>query len=230
MPASILLLNGSPRGEKSNTLLAAQALLDGILEVAGGEVRILDTNSLKVSPCRGCFGCWDRTPGQCVIRDDMQTVYEAAAAASLIVVSFPVYFFGMPGPVKTVTDRMIPMMRAYDGGPELHRVRPAMQGKRFLFVSTCGYRSTEGVYEPLRAQLAAIFGEHTPPLVAIPQAELMQVPQMRDIVAHRLDKVRAWGRSFAQGEPDEALLAEIAAPLVTERAYHRLVSIMRPET
>ena len=31
-------------------------------------------------------------------------------------------------------------------------------------------------------------------------------------------------------EDMEKLLAEAAEPLVTERAYHRLVSMMRPET
>ncbi len=230
MTGSILLLNGSPRGAGSNTLIAAQALVDGIRERTGGELRVLETESLRVTPCRGCFGCWDATPGRCVLRDGMDAVYEAAAEAEIIVVSFPVYFFGMPGPVKTVTDRMLPFMRAYDGGAVLHRVRPAMQGKRFLFVSTCGFRSCEGIYDPLRAQLRAIFGEHTPPLVTIPQAELMQVPQMKGIVDHRLETLRELGRQFAEGGMDEGLLAETAAPLVSERAYHRLVSMMRPET
>ncbi len=227
---TILLLNGSPRGKKSNTLLAAGALIEGIREVTGDELQTLETNELRVSPCRGCFGCWDVTPGQCVIRDDMQTVYEAAAKASIIVVSFPVYFFGMPGPVKTITDRMIPMMRAYDGGPILHRVRPAMQGKRFLFVSTCGFHTTKGIYEPLQAQLKSIFEEHIPPLVTIPQAELMQVPQMKEIVDHRLELVKSFGKQFAKGETDDALLAQIASPLILERAYHRLVKMMRPDS
>ena len=166
----------------------------------------------------------DGTAGDAEDRD------EAAEAAEIIVVSFPVYFFGMPGPVKTITDRMIPMMHAYDGGPILHRVRPAMQGKRFLFVSTCGFHTTKGIYEPLQAQLKAIFEEHIPPLVTIPQAELMQVPQMKEIVDHRLELVKSFGKQFAKGETDDALLAQIASPLILERAYHRLVKMMRPDS
>ena len=66
-----------------------------------------------------------------------------------------------------------------------------------------------------------------PPLVTVPQAELMQVPQMKAIVGHRLALLRKLGRQFAEGAMDEALAAEAASPLVLERAYHRLVSIMR---
>ena len=58
----------------------------------------------------------------------------------------------------------------------------------------------------------------------------MQVPQMKGIVEHRLERVKELGRQFANGKPDEALLAEIASPLILERAYHRLVSMMRPES
>ena len=126
--------------------------------------------------------------------------------------------------VLTLPLRIIPT----DGGPVLHRVRPAMQGKRFLFVSTCGFHTTKGIYEPLQAQLKAIFEEHVPPLVTIPQAELMQVLQMKEIVDHRLERVKELGKQFAIGKIENELLVEIASPLILERAYHRLVSIMRP--
>ena len=30
--------------------------------------RYVDLSSLKISNCVGCFGCWVKTPGKCVIR------------------------------------------------------------------------------------------------------------------------------------------------------------------
>ena len=48
----------------------------------------LDLNQLRIANCRGCFGCWVKTPGRCVIRDDAVSVYPLIARSSdLIYVS-----------------------------------------------------------------------------------------------------------------------------------------------
>lgn len=30
----------------------------------------VDLSALRIANCVGCFGCWTKTPGRCVIRDD----------------------------------------------------------------------------------------------------------------------------------------------------------------
>lgn len=226
MSTRVLIINGSPRGEGGNTILAARALAEGLLADSGETARELSLDKLRIEPCRGCFGCWRVTPGRCVMEDDMPAVLEAVGAAETVIVSFPVYFFGFPGPVKTALDRMLPIMRAYDGGETLHRVREGFAHKRFLFVSTCGFRTAEGICDALREQLRAIFGDPAPLLLAIPQAELMRIGQMEAIVRHRLGLVRQLGAQLAAGEPDGALLREIESPLVLPKAYQRLVQMM----
>ncbi len=226
MRSSVLIINGSPRRGDSNTLLAARALAEGLSAGTGEKPRELTLSGLRIEPCRGCFGCWRATPGRCVIEDDMRAVWDAILAADTVVVSFPVYFFGFPGPVKTAMDRMLPAMHAYDGGETLHRVRGTMRGKRFFFIATCGFRDTEGIGDALRAHLRAVFGEPSPPLVIIPQAELMRVEQMDAIVSHRLGLVRALGERFASGEDSGDLLREVESPLILPRAYQRLVEMM----
>ena len=35
--------------------------------------RIIDHTKV-IHPCVGCFGCWTKTPGQCVIQDEYQKI------------------------------------------------------------------------------------------------------------------------------------------------------------
>ena len=39
----------------------------------------VDLSQLKIADCMGCFSCWVRTPGRCVIRDDAVGVYPLIA-------------------------------------------------------------------------------------------------------------------------------------------------------
>ena len=41
---------------------------------ADDEVRYVDLSSLKIAHCVGCFGCWTKTPGRCVIREGARRV------------------------------------------------------------------------------------------------------------------------------------------------------------
>ena len=69
----ILLINGSPKGDRSNTLKLSKAFLEGVLEIdKDAEIRQLNLSEKKIAPCRGCFACWNKTPGKCVMTDDMQ--------------------------------------------------------------------------------------------------------------------------------------------------------------
>ena len=50
----------------------------------GPEVRFVDLSALRIAPCTGCFGCWTRTPGRCVIRDDATAVYPLIARSEAV--------------------------------------------------------------------------------------------------------------------------------------------------
>ena len=78
----IFVLNGSPKGEKSNSLTLTKAFVEGMGRKAAAEVEVFSIYQKEIQPCRGCFGCWKVTPGQCVIRDDMDAIRETAADRS----------------------------------------------------------------------------------------------------------------------------------------------------
>ena len=91
----ILAINGSPKGKRSNTWLLTCAFLEGITiqEENGGaqtaEIETLNIGSLNIKPCLGCFSCWNKTPGECCIHDDMQGVIDKILWADVVVWSFP---------------------------------------------------------------------------------------------------------------------------------------------
>ena len=62
------------------------------LEERGYEVTKKRLGSKELGYCRGCFGCWIRTPGECVIRDAMEDINRRTAAADTVVYLVPVVF------------------------------------------------------------------------------------------------------------------------------------------
>ncbi|MBD9038910.1 MAG: flavodoxin family protein [Collinsella aerofaciens] len=112
---NILAINGSPKGRRSNTWRLASAFLGGIAaqEESAHEqppaIETLNVSDLDIKPCLGCFSCWSKTPGTCRIHDDMRAVIEKILRADIIIWSFPLYYFGLPGPLKNLIDRQLPM-------------------------------------------------------------------------------------------------------------------------
>lgn len=172
-----LVLNGSPRGERSNTLRLAKAFLEGF--PPDTETEIVHLSLLDIKPCLGCFSCWTKTPGSCVINDDMRSVRSAIERADVIIESFPLYFFGMPGIFKTMTDRCLPFMKTYlgtddkDGHSSFHELRdPKMYHKKLVLVSTCGYVNAEPMFGALLKQFDLICGEGKYTAVLCSEGEL----------------------------------------------------------
>ena len=62
----ILVLNGSPK-ERSDTFRMTDAFLKGLTRDRSHDVRIVHVREKQIAACRGCFGCWQRGDGHCVI-------------------------------------------------------------------------------------------------------------------------------------------------------------------
>lgn len=67
-----------------------------------------DTGALK--PCTGCFGCWVKTPGQCVIKDGYEELGKWLAMAERVTVISRFCFGGYSPFVKNIFDRSISYM------------------------------------------------------------------------------------------------------------------------
>ena len=205
----ILAINGSPKGERSNTWRLTSAFLQGIAaqeEDAHGQAPAIETLSvaaLDIKPCRGCFFCWSKTPGKCCIRDDMQGVIEKILWADVVIWSFPLYYFGLPGPLKNLIDRQLPMAlpfmsaEAESGG---HPSRYDMSGKRTVVISTCGFYTAKGNYGGVTDLFDRICGKGGYTELFCGQGELFRVKELAERTDEYLFWVRKAGKEFARGD------------------------------
>lgn len=98
----ITVLTGSPHRKGTSALLADRFIAGA--EDAGHEVFRFDAAFEEVHPCLGCGRC--RIAGErCVHRDAMDRLLPNLLAADLVVFATPLYYFGMPAPLKAVVDR-----------------------------------------------------------------------------------------------------------------------------
>jgi multimeric flavodoxin WrbA len=109
---------------------------------------------LDIKPCTGCSACL-MNEGQCVIRDDMQGLYDKLLAADGLIVGSPTYFMDVSGAVKTFIDRT--MAIRYRGiGPEYKAGMPwlgtvPLAGRPMVPVVTVAGAGHERAVETLKA-------------------------------------------------------------------------------
>ena len=99
----VLILNGSPR-PKGNTKQMITAFCEG-LECAGHEWDVYDICKMNIHGCLACEYCHTKGNGQCVQKDDMQSIYQQLQEAEMLVIASPIYYHGLSGQLKCTIDR-----------------------------------------------------------------------------------------------------------------------------
>lgn len=205
---NVLLINGSPKGKNSNSLKLAYSFIEGLKsEYAnnGKEISIeeLHVASMNIDACKGCFACWKKTPGICCIKDDMKAVIGKQLEADIILWSFPLYYFNVPGILKNLIDRQLPMNLPFmssreDGyGSGSHDSRYNMEGKRHVLISTCGFYSAEGNYDSVLRMFDHLLGKGNYETVFCGQGELFRVKELSARTEEYLDAVKVAGAEYA---------------------------------
>jgi multimeric flavodoxin WrbA len=118
-------------------LILSDRPFDLSLEKIPDPVRFIDLSELKISNCVGCFGCWTKTPGKCVIRDDAVTVYPYIAKSDEVIYISHIRYGGYDTVMKTMLERAIPIQKAFirlvDG--ETHHVQRAVAMKTATIIA-----------------------------------------------------------------------------------------------
>lgn len=224
----VLVLNGSPKCGRSNTLNITKAFVSGFPDDT--QVEYIDVYKLDIRPCVGCFSCWSKTPGKCVIKDDMQALYNKIENADIVIESFPLYFFGMPSQLKCMTDRCLPFMLPYmgnlveDGTSSFHELRDeSMHEKRLVVITTCGYVDAKPMYPALLKQLDLIAGEGHYTSILCPEGELFIAEKAKRQREGYLAEIKKAGTEFAKElRLSDETKQRIARPILSPQGFEAI--------
>ena len=223
----ILLINGSPKGKRSNSLKLAYSFIEGFKNGCTDDeesisIDELHVASMNIAACKGCFACWQKTPGICCIKDDMQKVIGKLIDADLILWSFPLYYFNVPGILKNLIDRQLPMSLPFMSskqngyGSGSHDSRYDMEGKRHVLISTCGFYSAVGNYDSVLRMFDHFLGKGNYTTIFCGQGELFRVKELSARTDEYLSTVKCAGSEYAMtgtiSEETEAILHTLLYP------------------
>jgi multimeric flavodoxin WrbA/putative sterol carrier protein len=226
---TILVINGSPKGEKSNTLRLTNAFVEGINNTGNHFVETITVSKKNIEPCRGCFACWQKTPGKCIITDDMGAVYEKYINADLVIWSFPLYYYGIPSKTKALVDRLLPGnlpdIIKNDDGTAGHPSRNDLQKQRHILISTCGFFTIKNNYEALEKQFEIMFGGRLTKILC-PEGELFSVSQLAERTGEYLSCVAKAGEEYIKrGCISDDTREKLSAPLYPPEAFIEMANL-----
>lgn len=97
---NVLAIYGSHRRGQNSDIL-----LDSLLKGMGEDVSIkkLYVTALQVKPCLACNHCYK--DAKCVIKDDMQDIYNDFEKADIVITATPIYFNTVSSYLKILIDR-----------------------------------------------------------------------------------------------------------------------------
>ncbi|MEW6517190.1 MAG: flavodoxin family protein [candidate division FCPU426 bacterium] len=142
MPPLLLALLGSPRPQGA----CAQMLRAFCAGASNWKIKKINLFRLHIRPCLGCESC--QKSRICRHVDDMVELFRWLDQAQAVVLSAPVYFYGLPAPTKAVVDRCHPLW--HDPYWQQRHRRPG------FLLSACG-RNLLSEFDILRRETIAFF-------------------------------------------------------------------------
>lgn len=222
----VLVLNGSPK-KKSDTFRLTEAFLRGFNREQEHEVHIIHVIDKNIAPCRGCFSCWQKQDGHCVIHDDQNDILDLYRTADVIIWSFPLYCYAMPSHLKALLDRTIPLVKMNmvqeTDGTVHHEALADFSRIHTLVICGCGFPDWEGNFDGLRAMCGVCFCG--PDMVCVPETPLLNVPAAAVVAEPLLTRFEQAGEEYAATLTLCAeTVAELERPMIPKEVYIRNVN------
>jgi len=77
------------------------------LNITYGEIKRHDVGNNDLANCVGCFGCWIKTPGECVIKDRCGEISKDYMNSDVVIIFTPILWGGYSYNIKKFMDRNI---------------------------------------------------------------------------------------------------------------------------
>ncbi len=119
--------------------------LKSFLEERDNEVSLFKLKEMDILHCRSCGSCGIRTPGKCVLTDEMPQIMRAMANCNLQVFVTPIRFGGYSSHLKKAVDRMMSLGLPFYMVKGGHLLHPMRYGKKFLL--GIGLKENESIEE-----------------------------------------------------------------------------------
>ena len=223
----VLILNGSPKGDRSDTMQITRAFVEGMNSACENDVSVINVIDRHIEYCTGCFAC-KHNGGRCVIDDDMKEILTGFVASDVIIFNFPLHSYGMPAPLKNLVDRLMPLsswrMECDGDGKYGHNTYRDLSQLRYVMICGCGYPNSKHNFEGAVKQFELKFPVNST-IITVPESPMFNIPQAAEFVRPRLVSLKAAGARYAESfEIGDSLHKEICSVMIPEDIYAKFAN------
>lgn len=222
----ILVLNGSPKRDASDTLHMTGAFLKGMNDIHKNDVKIIHVIDKHIEYCTGCFRCM-KNGGTCIHNDDMRDILNDILQSDILIFNFPLYGYGMPAPLKALMDRTLPLgsmsMRKVGDRYE-HIAQADFSHLRYVMICGCGFPNSKNNFEGMIRQFELMFPNKNA-IITVPESPMFNAPEADSVTKPFLEVVRQAGREYAKdGKIADDTMAKLNTPMIPDEVYAQIVN------
>lgn len=108
----ITFINGNPLS--SNPSFESRVNdLTGLLKLKGHTISYFELANNKIISCTGCWGCWVKTPGECLFDDDSRQIRKEIINSDWVIFASPIILGFTSAILKKMQDKLVPLVHPY---------------------------------------------------------------------------------------------------------------------
>jgi len=108
----VTILNGNP-DEKKFQFDSFLRRCKELLESEHHRVTLLNLVDMDIKYCTGCWGCWVKTPGECLFGDDSKIIRREVIKSDFVLLASPMIMGFTSALLKKAMDKFIPLVHPY---------------------------------------------------------------------------------------------------------------------